>query len=432
MSPLPQLPQTTAQQISLSRVMAFLVILSILLFLIVWAKAILVPIVFAVLFALTLKPVCHAIERYVRAPWLAIVLTFLAVAIPVAGLVMMFTFQTVSVIDDIPTITEEFQESINRVFASASAYLDLDIEVSGAEWMQRRIGDALDEPFVYVSTLLAGGAGVVGTLLLTFLYTFFLLLYRKPIYHFLLGQFAAGPRERMRLVISDTQRMSYTYLKGLGTVIIILGLLNSIGLTLIGLDFGFFWGFLAAFLAIIPYVGTFIGGLLPFLYALSTTDTLWQPVAVVAMFTVVQAIEGNVITPKVVGASIRMNPLAAIIALFFGGFVWGVEGLILALPLTAVLRILLIHSEQFRPFGLLLSDDLVERDEEFLGSLDSPQFRLANFFRPIARGVYDASSTHVTHTERRLDGGTTVVDERIEVDVHREPAREATTRTVVE
>ena len=416
--------QRAAPQVSLGRVAAFLAIVTLTVAVAIWAKPILVPLVFAIVFALTLRPICGFYERYLRPKWLAIVATFITAALPIAGAIVLFTYQTVSVIDALPTITEEFQESINRIFLSFSERFDIELDVSGSDWVRKRIGDALDEPFVYVSGLVAGAGGLIGTLLLIFLYTFLLLLYRSPIYHFILGQFGHAGRRQIELVMLDTQRMSYTYLKGLGTVMLILGMLNSLGLMLIGIDYAFFWGFLAAFLAIIPYVGTFIGGLLPFLYALSTTDTTWQPVAVVALFTTVQTIEGNIITPKVVGASIRVNPLAAIIALFFGGFIWGVEGLILALPLTAILRIFLVHSTAFRPFGLLLSDDLAERDEEFLGNLDAPHYRVVNFFRPVAQATFDVNES-VSVEGDLPDGRKVRADVGVDVDVELEVEEES-------
>ena len=412
---------TTGSPVSLSRLSAFVIIVGVFLFAIIWAKSILVPLVFAVLFALTLRPVANWVEYRVGVKWLSVLLTFIIAAVPIAGAILLFSYQTIAVLDDIPTITEELQESLNRIFARVTEYFAFNFEVSGSVWLQDKIADALDEPFVYVRGLVAGGAGLVGTLLLIFLYTFLLLLYRKPIHHFILGQFGEGSRSIMEEVMADTQLMSYTYLKGLGTVMLILGVANSIGLYFIGVDYAFFWGFLAAFLAIIPYVGTFIGGLLPFVYTLSTTETTWQPIAVIVLFLVVQTVEGNIITPKVVGSSIRVNPLAAIIALFFGGFIWGVEGLILALPITAMMRIVLVHSTRFRPFGLLLSDDLADRDQEFLGALDQPHYRVINFFRPIARGVYEATPQQAhfeTHSEvvNPRTGRRVSVDVDIDVD----------------
>lgn len=373
--------QRQLQPLSFSRVAAFATVLALTLLLIVIAKPILLPLIFGGIFALTLRPICNAVERFVHYPALAIIVTFVIAVLPLAAAIMLFSFQTISVIDDLPTITEEFQESIDRLVLTLADRGGFEVRGSGYEWAREQLGDALDEPFVYVSGIITSGAGVVGMLLLSSLYAFLLLLYRRPIYHFALGQFASERRASMESVFHDAQRMSYKYLTGLGLVMIILGVLNSSGLYFIGIGYAIFWGFLAAFLAVIPYVGTFVGGALPFLYALSTTETMWQPVAVVVLFLTIQTIEGNIITPKVVGSSIQLNPLAAIFALFLGGFIWGVEGLILALPLVAILRIFMVHTDRFRPFGLLMSDDLVEREQEFLSLLDQPHYRLINLFR---------------------------------------------------
>ena len=391
-------PRLELPPISFSRLAAFATVLALGIAFLVIAKPVLLPLAFGGIFALTLRPMVNRIERTLPYPALAIVLTFLVAVLPVAAAILFFSFQTFAVIDDLPTITEEFQESIDRIVRSISRGIGMQIRGNGYEWAQEKLGDAMDEPFVYISSILASGANVIGMLLISTLYAFLLLLYRRPIYHFALGQFDLDKRERMKMVFADTQRVSYKYLSGLGIVMIILGLLNSAGLMFIGISYAFFWGFLAAFLAVIPYIGTFLGGLLPFLYALSTTTTTWQPIAVVALFTIVQTVEGNIITPKVVGSSIQINPLAAILALFVGGFIWGIEGLVLALPLVAILRIFMVHTERLRPFGLLMSDDLVEREEEFLSLLDQPHHRIINLFRTPRREVITANA-HFHHLD---------------------------------
>lgn len=370
-----------SNEFSLIRLAALTFILCVAVFIIIWAKPILVPIVYSILFALTLRPINNALKKVVKINWLAIVITFISVVLPVGAAILLLTSQTVEVLDDLPTITEDIQERLNKNFNTFSDNFNLATDIQGSKWVQEKISEAIDEPFVYVRDLVAGGAGIIGNIFLIFLYTFFILLYQDPIYKFILGQFSPRTRHRIQMVMADSQKMSFTYLKGLGVVMLILGLLNSIGLTLIDIKYAFFWGFLAAFLAIIPYLGTILGGLLPFLYALSTTDTIWQPIAVILLFGAIQAIEGNIITPKVVGSSIQINPLAAIIALFVSGFIWGVEGLILALPFVAFLRIVLVHSETFRPIGLLLSDDLLERQNEFLGRLDNKQYRISTILK---------------------------------------------------
>ena len=157
-------------------------------------------------------------------------------------------------------------------------------------------------------------------------------------------QSAPSGKATVQKVLAKIRRLVGSYLVGMLLVIALLACVYSLGLWLIGLPNPLFWGSMAAILAIIPYIGTFIGGLLPFVYALLFMNSFWQPIAVVALFVIVQQIEGNFITPKVVGDRVDLNPLAAILALFVWAFIWGIGGMIIALPLTAILKILCDHS----------------------------------------------------------------------------------------
>jgi predicted PurR-regulated permease PerM len=243
------------------------------------------------------------------------------------------------------------------------------------------ISSALDAPMQILGGWLSTSSTLLISILLVLLYTFFFLLYRTSIKNFLLGQFTKKQREDAREGISNIQSVAQKYLSGLAVVILILGLLNGFGLFIIGIEYAFFWGFLGAFLAIIPYIGTIIGGMLPFAFAIATTNTMWQPLAIIALYSVVQTIEGNLITPKVVGSSVEINPLAAIISLLIGGAIWGVSGLILALPLLAITRIVFEHIDMLKPVALLLSSELYRDREKFLTDYDKEENRIANYFK---------------------------------------------------
>jgi hypothetical protein len=119
---------------------------------------------------------------------------------------------------------------------------------------------------------------------------------------------------------------------------------------------------------------------LPFVFAIATTEGLWAPLLVVLLYITVQFIEGNFITPKVLGNSVKLNALAAIMVVLLGSFFWGIAGIILAIPLLAMFRILLTHLEPLRPLALLLSDDLYDESDQFLGQYNSDRYRLSNIF----------------------------------------------------
>jgi putative heme transporter len=152
------------------------------------------------------------------------------------------------------------------------------------------------------------------------------------------------------------------YISGLMLVTLIIAALNTFGLLILGIDHAIFFGVLSGVLTIIPYVGIFIGALFPVLMALITKDSAWYALGVVIVFTVVQFLEGNFITPRITGSKVSINALAAIIALLIGGKILGVAGMILAVPAIGVVKIIIAYSQRLKPFVILLGDD-VEKDK---------------------------------------------------------------------
>ena len=183
---------------------------------------------------------------------------------------------------------------------------------------------------------------------------FLLLIYRDKIKLFFLSMI---PNDNDELVWKkDIENVTQGYITGLMLVILIVAALNTMGLLFLGIKHAIFFGILSGVLTIIPYVGIFIGALLPFLMALITKDSIWYAVGVVIVFTVVQFLEGNFITPRITGSKVSINALAAIIALLLGGKILGIAGMILAVPAIGVLKIAVAYSTRLKPFVILLGD----------------------------------------------------------------------------
>jgi predicted PurR-regulated permease PerM len=139
-------------------------------------------------------------------------------------------------------------------------------------------------------------------------------------------------------------------------------ILNTIGLLIMGVPYAFFFGAFASVLTIIPYIGILIGALLPALFVLVQTGSLIDAVIVVGIFTFVQFLEGNFITPNITGSKVSINPFAAILALILGGEIWGAAGMILSIPVIAMLKVVFDAYEPMRPAGYLLGDVHNERE----------------------------------------------------------------------
>ena len=363
--------------LNIQRLAYLLIVIFLMVYLLIIGSEIIIPFVFAGFFMFVSYPVCNWFEKKFNRIF-SIIATFFVVTMPLVAAILLFVGQSIEVFSQLPDLTGRLQ----TVFINGQNWLNETFDISPGstqEWLNENLGTILSSPVDAVGSGLISSGTVIASLFLILIYTFLLLLYRSSIRNFFLGQFSKEHREGAGLFIEDIQMVTQKYLYGLGLVMLILGVLNSFGLYFIGIEYAFFWGFLAAFLAIIPYIGTFLGGLMPFLYALVTTDTTWQPVAVAILFTVIQSIEGNLITPKIVGSSVKVNPLAAILSLLIGASIWGVAGLIVALPFIAILRVIFDRIDFLRPVSVLLSDDLMEKRDVFLNEFDHNRYRLASF-----------------------------------------------------
>lgn len=366
--------------LSFQRIAYFLVIATILTYVLVVGKGFLVPLVYAMLLAFMLKPVCDGVENIIPKRGLAIIVAMILIVLPLIGIVTLFSLQLRNVFEDFQPIVDGLLSAVQRIIDWANVTFDANIR-DASTWISDNLMGALAAPFSILADSLSSSSLLLANVILTVIYTFFFLLYRTAIKNFVLGQFDWRSRKKASEVLYDVQHVVQRYLYGLFLVIIILAILNSLGLYLIGIDYAFFWGVLAACLAIIPYIGTTLGGTLPFLYAFATSESLLTPISVIILYVTIQSVEGNYITPKIVGGSVHLNPLAAIISLILGGILWGVSGLILALPIVAVLKITMDNIDSLRPVGLLLSDDLYKEQDEFLHKYDHPRFRVTSLFR---------------------------------------------------
>ncbi len=152
------------------------------------------------------------------------------------------------------------------------------------------------------------------------------------------------PRDHLttvRMLAADVNKSTAAFVRGQGTVCIMLGLFYAIGLTLIGLNFGLLIGLFAGLISFIPYVGSLVGLVLALGVALVQfwPDWLWIG-ATAAIFFAGQFVEGNILQPKLVGSSVGLHPVWLMFALFAFGALFGFVGLLIAVPASAAVGVL--------------------------------------------------------------------------------------------
>ncbi|MCB2220455.1 MAG: AI-2E family transporter [Bacteroidetes bacterium] len=337
----------------LNKIYKSVIIISFVIALLYFGRPILAPLVFALFLSLLLLPICEFFEHW-SSRLTSIIITFLLVSLVIAGIMFFFGTQFYYLFESL----RNFSENLEKVFDEFILLVDNWLTKSGLKLEQiinERQQGGIIKPADLLQQTIASTSSFIVSITLVFVYTFLFLLYRASFKNFILISVPEEKRDYMSGILTDIRKVVKDYFVGLIIIILILGTLNGFGLWIIGLDFPFLFGFFAAILAIIPYIGTFIGGLLPFVYALVNADSLWTPLLVVLWYGLVQSIEGNFLTPKIVGSRVSINPLFALIALLIGGFIWGIPGMILFIPLLAIVKVILDTIEPMKPLGVILS-----------------------------------------------------------------------------
>ncbi len=330
--------------------------LSLLFVIMSYGKFILMPLAFAGFLSMLLNPIVNKLESWKVGRAFSIILTILLVLIVFAGIISLISAQFVQFSERIPEVTER----LKSVTTDGIKFLEETVGLSQEQrtnYLEQGLSNIIDSSGQYMSSFLGATTNAVTLMSLLPIFIFFMLYYKEMYQTFFEKLFEQKDgSSRIDIVLTDVQEVTQNYLVGLLTVIGILAILNTTGLLLIGMEHAIFFGVFASMLAVIPYIGIIIGALPPLLFAFLLGDSLLQPVLVIAVFGTVQFLEGNFITPRIVGSKVSINPFMAMLALIIGGEIWGISGMILFVPLIGILRVIFAELPSLKPYGYLLGN----------------------------------------------------------------------------
>jgi predicted PurR-regulated permease PerM len=163
-------------------------------------------------------------------------------------------------------------------------------------------------------------------------------------------------KENMEDVIQKAAGISQQYLLGLSKMIVLLWIMYGIGFRLIGVENAFFFAILCGLLEIVPYIGNITGTILTAVIAAVHGANATLIIEIIGVYAIVQLIQGWILEPLILGPQVKINSLFTIIALVLGELLWGIPGIILAIPLTAIFKIVFDHIEPLKPYGFLIGE----------------------------------------------------------------------------
>jgi predicted PurR-regulated permease PerM len=330
----------------------------------IYARAFLVPVFFAGILSLLLLPLTKKIKHFIPNETLSIVLSLFFFLVIICGVSYFISSQVSNIISDYNSIQTKLKEKVEVFQSTVNTYTGMDANAQEA-WFNKESEQLLKSGFSKGASLLMDIGNFVFGLSLVIIYTFFMLTYRSKIKAFILSLVEKEKHVKAISILNKVKDLVLHYLTGLLIALSIIGTMNAIGLTILGIKHGIFLGLLAGFLNIIPYVGSFIGASLPIIMALIYKDSIWYAIGVLAIFMFNQFIDNNFTTPAVVGGHVRINSLATIFIVIIGGMIWGVAGMVLFIPLLGIFKILCDNLDSLHPLSIILSDDVSEEENVF-------------------------------------------------------------------
>jgi predicted PurR-regulated permease PerM len=310
-------------------------------------QEILLPFIAGFVLAYFLDPVADRLEK-LGLPRLAATLVILLVALAVVIVAVLLIVpvlgdQFVRLANDLPGLVQALVARLNEI--TPQSVKDMLARASGQG--PDGLGDVVSKASGWAATVLqsvwSGGMALVNLLsllIITPIVAFYLLLDWDDIVAKIDGWLPRDHLEEVRGIARDIDSAMAGFIRGQGTVCLLLGFFYAIGLSLAGLQFGLAIGMGAGLLSFIPYVGALVGGVL----AIGVGLVQFWPdytmiLVIVAIFATGQFIEGNFLSPKLVGGSIGLHPVWLMFALFAFGYLFGFVGLLLAVPMAAAVGV---------------------------------------------------------------------------------------------
>jgi len=210
-----------------------------------------------------------------------------------------------------------------------------------------------------VHTLILRGIGSLYALLLEVTFVpflvFFMLAGKREVWHGTLQLFPASRRTQVKETLEDLRDVLRDYLAGMSIVTLLVIAVSSLFFWMLGMEYPVLTGIASGILNMVPYIGAVLAWLPAFIIALAKWRTIGHFVLIAAALTTIHVLALNLLAPQLVGRRVRLNAVAITISLLFWGWVWGGMGLVLAIPITATLRVICDHTESWKPIGRWLS-----------------------------------------------------------------------------
>lgn len=341
-----------------TKIASFFIILFACGFLMLIGKDILLPIIYATIIAVLLNPLINYLVNKIKINRLVAIFIAVTLAlVVVVSVSYILLLQISSFSDSFPTFKDNFNVLITDSIHWVSQTFNINIDAIH-KWIDDT-GQEQIHDFQIGEKITRIGQFMVTIMLLPVYIT--LILYYKPLFlDFILKVFQNKHHKTISEILTNAKGVIQSYLVGIFFEIIIVAILNTAGLLILDIKYAFLLGIMSAFLNVIPYLGGIIGAAIFMIIALITKTPVYM-LYVLILYSVIQFVDNNYIVPRIVASRVQINAFVSVIVVLIGGALWGIAGMFLSIPLTAIIKIIFDHIDSLKPWGYLLGNNTPDK-----------------------------------------------------------------------
>lgn len=314
------------------------------------ARPVLAPLAFALVFALLLVPLSRRLEKAGMNRALAAVICVIILLASFALIFGLLGWQLSAIMQDSGQLKQRLQEIAEQV----QNFLSQRLGIQPAKQKQMMNKADLAEPLAWLTQSVGQMLGLLVDIVLTLVYVFLLMAFRGHFLQFIAKAVPGREQANVAKLLREVAGVSQQYLIGLALMIMSLWVMYAIGFSIVGVRYAIFFALLCGTLEMVPFVGNITGTTLTAMMGVLQGGGTGMVLSILATYGLVQFIQSYILQPMVVGREVNLNPFFTIFCIVIGDAVWGVAGMVLAIPVFGMLKIFCDHFEPLKPYGFLL------------------------------------------------------------------------------
>lgn len=321
-----------------------------------FAREFLIPLALAAIFSMLFIRLCNWFEHKGVNRGFAALWCILLFAGAIAIVIFLLSWQLSSLAENMDEMKQRLLNIINNLRVWVHDTLGLTMRQQ-EEMVKEQSSKSGGSAGSMAANFASGILGILVNTVLVLVYMYLFLFYRSHIKKFILKLVPRDEKTNTDDVVHKAGKVAQQYLSGLGAMIGVLWVMYGIGFNLVGVESAVFFAVLCGLLEIVPFVGNLTGTSITILAVLAQGGDSKMVISVLGIYIIIQFIQTYLLEPLIVGEQVNINPLFTIIVLVLGEMIWGIAGMILAIPLLGIVKIICDHVPALQPYGFLIGTE---------------------------------------------------------------------------